>query len=105
MYSANVYSLFSTDPAEYNLQELKSKLAISLIEIIRANEWSQAHAAALLGVSQPRVSNLMRGKIEKFSVDSLFEMLFRIKYKFDYSFMMTPGGEPRLTMKMKRATL
>ena len=49
---------------------------IELIKLIQAQNLTQAAAAAkLLGVTQPRVSDLKRGKIDRFSVDSLIEML------------------------------
>jgi len=43
--------------------------------LIEAQKLTQAAAAKLLGVTQPRVSDLKRGKIDRFSVDSLIEML------------------------------
>lgn len=39
---------------------------------------TQAKAAKLLGVSQPRISGLVRGRIELFSIDTLVEMLARL---------------------------
>lgn len=44
---------------------------------IRSWALPQGAAAARLGITQPRVSNLMRGKVEKFSLDSLVELLPR----------------------------
>jgi predicted XRE-type DNA-binding protein len=64
---------FSDDEAE-NLR-VRSDLMISLSKLIEARGLTQAQAAKLLGVTQPRISDLMRGKIQLFSVDSLIEML------------------------------
>jgi predicted XRE-type DNA-binding protein len=64
---------FSEDEAE-NLK-IRADLMIELTKLIEAQELTQAAAAKLLGVTQPRVSDLMRGKIDRFSVDSLIEML------------------------------
>lgn len=51
------------------------RIRAHLVDAIRARidefGWSQAHAAAQLGVTQPRVSDLARGKIDKFSLDAL----------------------------------
>jgi predicted XRE-type DNA-binding protein len=41
---------------------------------IRREAWTQAEAAKLLGVTQPRISNLMRGKINSFGLDMLVKM-------------------------------
>jgi len=64
---------FGKDEAE-NLR-VRSGLMIELTKLIEARNLTQAGAAKLLGVTRSRVSDLMRGKIERFSVDSLIEML------------------------------
>ena len=64
---------FGEDEAE-NLK-IRADLMIELTKLIEAQELTQTAAAELLGVSQPRVSDLMRGKIDRFSVDTLIEML------------------------------
>ncbi len=66
---------FEADEAE-NLR-LRSQLMIELSKLIKARRLTQAEAAKMLGVTQPRVSDLMRGKIERFSVDALVEMIGR----------------------------
>ncbi len=47
---------------------------IAIKKHIRREAWTQAEAAKLLGVTQPRISNLMRGKIGAFSLDLLVKM-------------------------------
>lgn len=64
---------FSEDEAE-NLK-IRADLMIELTQLIEAEGLTQAAAARLLGVSQPRISDLTRGKIDRFSVDTLIEML------------------------------
>lgn len=54
--------------------KLRAGLMITLTEHIRDSGLSQAQAARLLGVTQPRVSDLMRGKINLFSLDALVNM-------------------------------
>jgi predicted XRE-type DNA-binding protein len=73
--TGNVFSElgFGEDEAE-NLK-IRADLMIELTKLIEAHELKQAAAAALLGVTQPIVSDLMRGKIDRFSVASLIEML------------------------------
>jgi len=56
---------------------VRADLMIELIRIVRGSKLSQAAAAARFGVSQPRVSDLMTGKIDRFSIDALVEMLAR----------------------------
>lgn len=50
------------------------------------NNWSQSEAAEKLGISQPRVSNMLNGKLDKFSVDTLLEIVFKMGYKLDMDF-------------------
>jgi predicted XRE-type DNA-binding protein len=64
---------FSAEEAEH--LKIRADLMIELTRLIRARGLTQARAARLLGVSQPRISDLTRGKFDRFSVDSLIEML------------------------------
>ncbi|MDP1652211.1 MAG: XRE family transcriptional regulator [Rhodocyclaceae bacterium] len=52
----------------------RSELIIELTELIKKRGMTQADAAKLFGVTQPRISDLMRGKIELFSLDALVDM-------------------------------
>ena len=52
----------------------RSELMMNLTEVIRERGMTQGDAAALFGVTQPRVSDLMRGKINLFSLDTLIDM-------------------------------
>lgn len=57
---------------------VRSDLMIVLTRILKERNLTQVRAARLLGVSQPRVSDLVRGRIDLFSIDSLVEMLARL---------------------------
>ncbi|PYD84526.1 PtxR, partial [Pseudomonas syringae pv. pisi] len=61
-------------------------------------------AAQALNISSPRMSNLFKGYLEKFSIDALIEMLVRIGYKLDVDFNPDNRQQP-LTMNVKKATL
>jgi len=82
----NLYTLFTDDLVERNMKCLKEQIFIALIKLIRDNGWSQSEAARKLGVSAPRMSNLFKGYLEKFSVDSLIEMMVRLGYKIETDF-------------------
>lgn len=64
---------FSREEAE-NLR-IRSDLMVRLAQLIEKRGLTQAEAAQVLGVSQPRVSDLIRGKIDLFSIDTLVLML------------------------------
>ena len=67
---------FSADEAEH--LKVRANLMIHLQEAIAARGFTQARAAKLLGVSQPRVSDLMRGRVDLFGTDTFIEMLGRL---------------------------
>jgi predicted XRE-type DNA-binding protein len=64
-------------PAEAMNLRLRSQLMIELRRMIEHRGLSQAQAAKLLGVTQPRISNLMGGKINLFSLDHLVTIAAR----------------------------
>ncbi|HLB14252.1 MAG TPA: XRE family transcriptional regulator [Burkholderiales bacterium] len=72
---ASVWDAIEETPAEAANMKARAELMIAVAEFIRARRLTQGAAAKLFGVSQPRVSDLMRGKIELFSVDTLVNML------------------------------
>lgn len=71
--SGNVFAdLGFPEPEAANLL-LRSKLMSEIREVARG--MTQSQAARRLGVSQPRINDLLRGKIDKFSLDALVNML------------------------------
>jgi predicted XRE-type DNA-binding protein len=52
----------------------RSALMIEIAELIRRSAWTQRRAATRFGVTQPRISDLMRGRIDLFSLDTLVDM-------------------------------
>jgi predicted XRE-type DNA-binding protein len=71
----NVWDAIEDDPAEAARLTILSDLMTTLEEHIKAKGWTQKEAADLLGTTQPRISDLMRGKINVFSIDSVLGLL------------------------------
>ena len=67
---------FSAEEAEHLL--IRSELMIHLQKALASRGLNQTEAARILGVSQPRVSDLKRGRIDLFSTDTLINMLARL---------------------------
>jgi len=57
---------------------IRADLMIQLKKLIEERGLTQKHAAEVLGVTQPRISDLVRGRIDLFSIDTLVEMLTRL---------------------------
>jgi predicted XRE-type DNA-binding protein len=70
---------FPPDKAEHLL--VRADLMIRLEKELGSRGLKQAQAAKLLGISQPRVSDLLRGRVELFSADALIDMLARLELK------------------------
>ena len=55
--------------------KVRAFMMLEIERLIRARGLTQTEAAELLGVAQPRISDLVRGKIDRFTIDSLLNML------------------------------
>ena len=75
MSFASVWDAISDTPTEAENMKLRSVLMMALKGHIAEQGLSQIQAAKLLGVTQPRVSDLMRGKIDLFELDTLVNMV------------------------------
>ena len=82
---------FRREEAEHLL--VRADLMIEVQKIIVSRRLKQKAAAKALRVSQPRVSDLLRGRIDLFSTDALIDMLTRL------------GARVRLTVKAGRRSL
>ena len=71
----NVWDAIEDTPAQAENMKLRSTLIMALKDHIARTGLSQSEAAKLLGVTQPRISDLMRGKIELFGLDTLVNMI------------------------------
>jgi predicted XRE-type DNA-binding protein len=70
----SVWKAIEATPAAAENMRLRAALMMALEENIRRKGWTQAEAARRLRVTQPRVSDLVRGKIDLFSLDALVNM-------------------------------
>jgi predicted XRE-type DNA-binding protein len=81
---------FSEEEAEH--LRIRSSLMIAVRKLIEDRGLTQAEAATLFGVTQPRISNLVRGRIDLFSIDSLIDMLARAGVRIDIVFSTAHQG-------------
>lgn len=92
--SGNVFLDLGFDAEEAAHLEVRSALMFALRKVIEDGGLTQAKAAKLLGATQPRISDLVRGRIDLFSIDSLVDMLARagIKVAVECSPMLQRGA-------------
>ncbi len=72
---ASVWDATEDTAEQAENMRLRASLMIALEQYIQRNGMSQEQAARLLGVTQPRISDLMRGKISLFSLDMVVNMV------------------------------
>ena len=77
--SGNVFEDVGFPRAEAAHLLIRTDLMLQIARVLKARKLTQARAAKLLKVSQPRISDLVRGRIELFSIDALVEMLTRLE--------------------------
>ena len=82
---------FSTEESEHRL--IRADLLIQLRKAMAERDLTQAKAATILRVTQPRVSDLLRGRLDLFSTDTLIDMLARL------------GAHVRVVLKASRRRL
>ena len=75
--SGNVFADLGFPPEEAAILQMRSELMVDLRKYIEAKKLTQAQAAEIFGVSQSRVSDLVRGKWEKFSLEMLITLATR----------------------------
>src|SRR5213080_1307012 len=75
--TGSVFRDLGFGPEEAASLKIRADLMIEIERLLKRRRLRQAAAAKLLGVTQPRVSDLVRGKIELFSIDTLVDMLTR----------------------------
>lgn len=71
----NAFEAVGFPPDEAEHLRVRADLMIALTRLIQRRKLTQAQAAKLLRVTQPRISDLKRGKIDRFSIDTLVGML------------------------------
>jgi predicted XRE-type DNA-binding protein len=73
--SGNVFSDIGFSPEEAQNLQLRSDLMSRIERFVKRNGMTQTQAARALGVTQPRLNALLKGKIDQFSLDALVNML------------------------------
>jgi predicted XRE-type DNA-binding protein len=71
----NVFVDCGFPPAEAENLRIRAKMMMALTGYIQERKITQSRAARVMGVSQPRISDLMRGKIGRFTIDTLVNMV------------------------------
>jgi predicted XRE-type DNA-binding protein len=82
---SNVWDALETNPEEAAAMTMRSEVMIAISDKVQGWNTTQARAARRLGITQPRLNDLLHGKINKFSLDTLLSLATRagLKVKID----------------------
>ena len=81
--SGNVFTDLGFGPGEAAVMGLRADLMARLRVLVQEERWTQAQAAEQFGITQSRVSDLLRGKWDKFSLDMLITLAARAGRKVE----------------------
>lgn len=76
-YASVLDAIADTPEQSANLQA-RAELARSIAAIVKRQGWTQTEAAKRCGVTQPRMNDMLRGRISRFSLDALVNMAARL---------------------------
>ena len=83
LYDSPFHVTHNTEVA--NKMAMKMDLSIMLSKLIKDEGWTQGQAAEFLGVSQSRISDLKNARIEKFTIDTMMDMLEKLGFKIQFT--------------------
>lgn len=67
----SVWDAIADTPEQAANLQARAELMLQITAIIKSNDWKQADAATHCGVTQPRINDLLRGRVSRFSLDTL----------------------------------
>ena len=86
----SVFSDMGFSQAEANVLEMRVQLALEIEKYIQKNELTQEAAARFFGSTQPKISKVMKGKVNEFTIDYLVKMVSKT------------GKTPRISFRTSR---
>ncbi len=101
--SGNVFADLNLPNPEERL--VKATIALSIGELIEKRGLTQEEAGAILGLPQSSVSNLVRGKLGKFTIDRLLRYMRKLDYDVTISFKLKPKSRKGATINVKGTPL
>lgn len=96
--SDNIFADLGLENADEELQ--KAQLAQTIRAIIHANGWTQAEAAHKMGTSQPKVSQIVGGKLAGFGTDRLLKYVRALECDIEIRITRKPADHPHSAPKV-----
>ncbi len=103
--SKNVFQDLGFSEEEAAGLKLKSYLFMSLQEVIRTSKMTQKQIAETIGTDQPKVSKILNGKLNEFSIERITEFMQKLGYDIHISTMPAPKDRLGTVVMGKRKLL
>ncbi|AVF04737.1 transcriptional regulator [Devosia sp. I507] len=94
--TGNVFADLGLENPEEELA--KSRIVAKIASVIRERNLTQAQAASITGIAQPKISSMVRGHFEEFSSDRLYRVLNRLGVSVILKFEEEPEWSPGRTL-------
>jgi predicted XRE-type DNA-binding protein len=101
--SGNVFADLGLPNPEEHL--VKATIALAIARAIRERRLTQKEAGDILGVTQPKVSDLVRGRLDKFTLDRLLRYLRKLDYDVTIHFRPKPRARKAARLQVEEAAV
>ncbi|MFT8662640.1 helix-turn-helix domain-containing protein [Zymomonas mobilis] len=101
----DIWDAFNIKPDKAKSLDIRSDLMIELTDFIEDKGFTQKKAAAFFGVSQPRISNLVHGRLSLFTIDFLVELCVKAGINVDVSISRKTEEVVEITEELEREVI
>lgn len=98
----NIFDAITEDKAEAADLQFRADLMLVMRDIFEAKGWNPDQIGKALEIKQPRVSELMRGKVDKFSSDKLIGFLAKLGFRFKPVYQKVKGKKSPVQCQVKK---
>lgn len=85
----NIFDLIADGPNDAADMKFRADLMLVMRDMFEQYDWNQSDVERVLGISQPRASELMRGRVDKFSSDKLIGFLYTLGFRLRPQFIQS----------------
>lgn len=98
---ASVWDAIADTPAEAANLRARAELMRQIATLVKRQDWTQVEAARRCGVTQPRMNDLLRGRISRFSLDALVNISTALGCRVQVDLQPMPRKLPASRIKTK----
>lgn len=97
----NIFDLIAEDPNDAADMKFRADLLLAMRDMFEQQRWGQTEVMDALSLSQPRASELMRGKVDKFSSDKLIGFLDKLGFRLRPQFVPSKRAKKKLACNVE----